>query len=72
LSTHKCPAPGCDADVPSTMFACRPHWRSLPKPIRDEVWRAYQEDGALSEAHMAAMEAATAHLEEAAARAAAS
>jgi hypothetical protein len=24
------------------MFMCYPHWRRLPKPIRDEVFRAWR------------------------------
>ena len=41
MNAHKCPAPGCDAVVPRNMLACRKHWYSIPKPLRDEVWRAY-------------------------------
>lgn len=24
------------------MFACKPHWFSLPKPMRDAIWREYR------------------------------
>jgi hypothetical protein len=39
------------------MLACRPHWYSVPKPLRDAVWAAW-EDGAGSPAHTAAIDAA--------------
>jgi hypothetical protein len=55
--SHRCPAPGCTKDVPSNQYACRDHWFSIPKPLRDELWHAYREHGQLSEPHIAAMEA---------------
>jgi len=24
------------------MYACKPHWFVLPKPIRSEIWRTYK------------------------------
>lgn len=39
---HKCPAPGCTRDVPSSMLACRPHWFSLSKELRARVWAAWR------------------------------
>lgn len=56
MSTHKCPAPGCDKDVPSSQYACGRHWYSIPKPLRDELWAGYREEP-LGERHLAAMEA---------------
>lgn len=67
MSTHRCPAPGCEERVPRAQYACRAHWFQIPKPLRDELWRAYREDGALSEPHLAAMEACDDFLERAAA-----
>jgi hypothetical protein len=37
-----CPHPDCDRTIPSTMFACRPHWYSLPPFLRSKIWRNYQ------------------------------
>lgn len=39
---------------------CRQHWFQVPKPIRDEVWRAFKEEGVLSDAYLDAYEAAVA------------
>jgi len=39
---HRCHAPGCKRQVPPRMFACRDHWFSLPKKIRDAIWREYR------------------------------
>lgn len=61
MSDHRCPSPGCDTRVPSSQFACRPHWFSLPKTLRDAIWDAYR-DEPLGEAHLTAMENATEYL----------
>jgi hypothetical protein len=37
---HGCPVPGCPETVHRLL--CRRHWASLPKTVRDEVWRAWQ------------------------------
>lgn len=42
MSDHLCHRPGCTVPVPPKMFACRAHWFSLPKPIRDSIWSAYR------------------------------
>jgi hypothetical protein len=42
MSVHSCHAIGCEAVVPPARFACLRHWRMLPKPLRDGVWRAYR------------------------------
>jgi hypothetical protein len=49
--------------VPSHKFACHTHWFSIPKEIRDDIWAGYREEP-LGERHTAAMEAATAFLED--------
>lgn len=28
---------------------CKPHWYSVPKQLRDELWDAYRNQGVLSE-----------------------
>lgn len=38
-----CDAPGCTSTVRRGILMCRPHWFSLPKPLRDaisESWKA--------------------------------
>jgi hypothetical protein len=40
--SHKCHAHDCNVQVPPSMFMCRPHWFSLPKPVRDAIWREYR------------------------------
>lgn len=37
---------------------CRPHWYSVPKLLRDEVWDSYRRDGVLSERYLEARDAA--------------
>ncbi len=37
-----CPAPGCGAEIERSMFACRAHWYSIPKELRDRLWAAYR------------------------------
>lgn len=39
---HTCHAPGCKRLVPASMFACKWHWRLLPKKIQDAIWREYR------------------------------
>lgn len=39
---HHCHATGCETRVPPAMFMCRHHWFSLPKPMRDAIWRTYR------------------------------
>jgi hypothetical protein len=40
--SHHCHWPGCEAQVPPAMWGCKPHWFSLPRGLRDRIWRAYQ------------------------------
>jgi hypothetical protein len=39
---HTCHWPGCDKRVPPAMWGCKAHWFSLPKRLRDRIWRAYR------------------------------
>jgi hypothetical protein len=39
--THLCHAEGCSTPVPPKMLMCLPHWRMVPKPLKDAVWDAY-------------------------------
>lgn len=42
MSIHTCHWPGCQRPVPPAMWGCRDHWFSLPKYLRDEIWRTYR------------------------------
>jgi hypothetical protein len=62
--THKCPAPGCESDVPDDMLACRKDWYRIPKPLRTAIWRAWRQgEGAGSAEHGNAIRAAIGWLE---------
>jgi len=41
MAAHTCHHPRCDKPVPEAMFACKGHWFSLPKKIRDRIWAEY-------------------------------
>jgi hypothetical protein len=58
--THKCPAPGCTADVPRSQLACRPHWYSIPSEIRSRLWSGYRSGNTVK--HSQAMADAVAFL----------
>lgn len=61
--THQCPRKGCKRRVPQNRLMCGACWFSLPKTIRDLVWRTWNGGkGARSEAHIEAMAKAVEHL----------
>jgi hypothetical protein len=37
--THQCPGAGCRVEVAASQLACRSHWFSLPREVRDRVNR---------------------------------
>jgi hypothetical protein len=37
-----CPYPECEKEIGETLFACRPHWFSLPAELRAKIWRNYR------------------------------
>lgn len=39
--THLCHWPGCPIEVEPKLYACRRHWFTLPKWIRDLIWKHY-------------------------------
>lgn len=39
-----CPHPQCKKSKPKNQFACRDHWYSLPKGIRDEIWAGWKDE----------------------------
>jgi hypothetical protein len=59
---HDCPVAGCAVKVPRTRLMCKGHWYSVPKPLRDEVWRAYR-NGVASVEYLEARERAIAAAE---------
>ncbi len=40
--SHHCHATDCPYTVPPSMFMCRTHWFSLPKPLRAAIWATYR------------------------------
>lgn len=44
---NDCPHPECTEKKPVNMYACRRHWFSLPKRIRDKIWDGYANDAQL-------------------------
>ena len=42
MNNHHCHATGCKVSVPPQMFMCKRHWYSLPKRMRDAIWRSYR------------------------------
>lgn len=40
---HQCHATECTINVPPEMFMCRRHWFSLPKSLRDKIWKHYRD-----------------------------
>lgn len=34
---HDCPAPACTTQVAEHQLACKPHWRLLPKNVRNRI-----------------------------------
>jgi len=40
--SHHCHATNCNEKVSPEMFMCRDHWVSLPKVMKDEIWRTYR------------------------------
>jgi hypothetical protein len=45
--TNKCPHPSCARQKPREVYACRPHWQSLPKKIRNLIWDGYRSSPSL-------------------------
>lgn len=40
--SHHCHAADCPIEVRPEMFMCKKHWFSLPKRLRDAIWRTYR------------------------------
>lgn len=55
---------GCTIQHSRDLLMCKGHWFSVPKPLRDELWRAFRSDeGILGEAYHDAREACIAAAE---------
>lgn len=42
-TTHSCPGCGTPG-IPRSMFACKPCWYRLPKPLRDDINHGWRHD----------------------------
>lgn len=38
---HTCHWPTCNREVPPRLWGCRQHWFTLPKVLRDRIWKTY-------------------------------
>jgi hypothetical protein len=47
---HRCPGPGCRAEIPLVMAFCKPHWMRLGKSLRDQIWASWHTLGRLERA----------------------
>jgi hypothetical protein len=61
--THQCPGAGCRVEVVASQLACRSHWFSLPREVRDRVNRTYRNRYADPHAHRVAIAEAVALLD---------
>lgn len=59
---HTCHWPGCGKEVAPQLWGCKFHWYSLPRHIRDQIWKTYvpgqEETKTPSPAYIAAATAA--------------
>lgn len=39
---HECAYPGCKKQIELKLYACKPHWFSLPEAGRNAIWEAYR------------------------------
>lgn len=53
---HTCHAIACDVPVPPAMLMCKPHWFRVPRALRNDVWREYE--NGITRAYCAAAKAA--------------
>jgi hypothetical protein len=40
--SHHCHWPNCQIEVPPKLWGCIKHWYSLPKYLRDKIWKEYK------------------------------
>ena len=60
--SHTCHWPGCEEEVPPSLWGCRHHWFLLPRKLRQRIWRTYrpgqEKDKQPSKAYIEAAQAA--------------
>lgn len=39
---HTCLWPGCTRSIPAPLWGCAPHWRKLPRVLRDAIYAHYR------------------------------
>ena len=39
---HHCHWPGCDKQVPPSMWGCSRHWFKLPRELQLRIWASYR------------------------------
>ena len=44
---NKCPHPNCQKTKPREVYACKPHWFSLPASILQKIWKGYRSSAEL-------------------------
>lgn len=42
MTVHTCHHPTCQKPVSPKMLACKPHWYSLPRELREQIWDRYR------------------------------
>lgn len=42
MKTHRCYARGCHVRIGPELLMCSTHWRIVPKPIQERVWREWR------------------------------
>lgn len=43
ITANRCPHPTCGKRKARDKYACYDHWVELPKEIRNEIWKGYEE-----------------------------
>lgn len=41
VANHLCAHPDCKLWIPASRFACRAHWRQLPRALRNDINRCF-------------------------------
>lgn len=61
MTTHECPANGCQVQVPHDKLMCYTHWKMVPGKLGSQVYAAYAKGaGVGTPKHQAACAAAIA------------
>jgi len=60
MAKHKCAVPSCNIKVKHGILMCAPHWRMVPRPEQNAVyrtWRAFLDGGSRPEYEAAVADA---------------